>query len=79
MEYHSWTDAPSDPRDLVGQADILRRVLGNAEEQEISGWVVRTAFDFVPTAGQPVTYEHHFGLWKADVEPKPALHSLPLQ
>jgi hypothetical protein len=76
--YHSWAEAPQDSRDGAGQADILGRVIGVAEERGISGWVVWTAFDFVPSDGQPATYEHFFGLWQVDLTPKPALKSLPL-
>ena len=76
--YHSWAEAPQGQRDGAGQADILGRVVGVAEERGISGWVVWTAFDFVPPDGQPATYEHFFGLWRVDLAPKPALRSLPL-
>ena len=76
--YHSWAEAPQDQRDEAGQADILGRVVAVAEECGISGWVIWTAFDFVPPDGQPINYEHSFGLWRVDLMPKPALWSLPL-
>lgn len=77
--YHSWAEAPYDQRDELGQADILGRALEIAEARDIAGWVVWTAFDFVPAAGQPATHEHFFGLWRVDLTPKPALDALPLQ
>ncbi|MEM7345017.1 MAG: cellulase family glycosylhydrolase [Chloroflexota bacterium] len=72
--YHSWATAPHDQRDEAGQADILGRVLTTAETADISGWVVWTAFDFVPNPGQPDNHEHFFGLWRTDLTPKPALN-----
>ena len=77
--YHSWADAPHDQREGSGQADILGRVANVAVAEDISGWVVWTAFDFVPKAGEPYNFEHFFGLWQTDLTPKPALQVLPLQ
>lgn len=77
--YHSWAEAPHDQRDGQGQADILGRVINVAQDEGISGWIVWTAFDFVPQPGQPLNYEHFFGLWQADLTPKPALEVLPLE
>jgi hypothetical protein len=77
--YHSWADAPHDQRNGVGQADILGRVVNVAETEDISGWIVWTAFDFVPKAGEMHNFEHFFGLWQTDLTPKPALQALPLK
>ena len=77
--YHSWAGAPQDPRDEATQAEILASVIREANEQDIIGWVVWTAFDFVPRPGQPATYEHYFGLWRSDLTPKPALDVLPFE
>jgi hypothetical protein len=76
--YHSWATAPHDSRDELAQAEILARVIAAAEETDISGWVVWTAFDFVLAPGQPENFEHHFGLWRSDLSPKPVLKALPL-
>ena len=77
--YHTWAGAPYDQRDELGQAELLGRVVEVAEALDISGWMVWTAFDFIPEPGQPLTFEHFFGLWRADLTPKPALVVLPLQ
>jgi hypothetical protein len=77
--YHSWAEAPQGPRDGAGQADILGRVIGVAEAEGISGWLIWTAFDFTPKPGESPNYEHFFGLWQTDLTPKPALQALPLR
>jgi endo-1,4-beta-mannosidase len=76
--YHSWVNAPQSARSFEAQADILSRVVGMAEEKQLPGWLVWTAFDFAPLPGQPESYEHFFGLWTLDLTPKPALNALPL-
>ncbi len=76
--YSSWIAASSDQQGELSQADILGRVVKAAEAQNISGWVVWTAFDFAPQPGQPAGLEHFFGLWRVDLTPKPALGALPL-
>ncbi|MBE7554886.1 MAG: cellulase family glycosylhydrolase [Anaerolineales bacterium] len=76
--YHSWTDDPAASRAEQEQADTLEHVIRVAEAQKLSGWVIWTAFDFVPAAGQPPNEEHFFGLWRTDLTPKPALEALPL-
>lgn len=75
--YHSWAVAPHNPRSERTQAELLQVGLGIVEEEELAGWVVWTAFDFVPAAGLPATHEHFFGLWRSDLSPKPALDALP--
>ncbi len=65
-----------DKEQQVGAA--LGRALRVVEAQKLAGWVVWTAFDFVPAAGQPENREHFFGLWRTDLSPKPALKALPL-
>lgn len=76
--YHSWADAPAAPRTEQEQADTLGCVIRVAEAQKLSGWVIWTAFDFVPAAGQTPNEEYFFGLWRTDLTPKPALKALPL-
>jgi hypothetical protein len=77
--YHSWAEAPYDARDEVRQAEVLGRVIGIAEAQDIAGWAIWTAFDLVPEPGQAATYEHFFGVWRVDLSPKPALEILALE
>ena len=59
------------------QANSLGAVLKAADQEDIAGWLVWTAFDFSPPAGQPANVEHFFGLWRADLTAKPALSVLP--
>jgi hypothetical protein len=76
--YHSWAEAPNDPRDEAAQAEILSQVVATAEAQELAGWMIWAAFDFAVPPGQSPTFEHFFGLWRVDLSPKPALAALPL-
>jgi tetratricopeptide (TPR) repeat protein len=76
--YHSWADSSGDPASEKEQADRLGRVIKQAEVDKLAGWIVWTAFDFVPEPGQPANEEHFFGLWRTDLTPKPALEALPL-
>ncbi len=71
--YPAW-DQDSEAR----QAKSLHDVLGLAEDGETAGWLIWTAFDFVPPAGQTPNQEYYFGLWRTDLTPKPALTILPL-
>ncbi len=71
--YHSWAEASIDARDEATQAELLRQMVTMAETEHTAGWLIWTAFDFVPEEGQPVTYEHKFGLWRIDLSEKPAL------
>jgi O-glycosyl hydrolase len=74
--YHSWDSS----RGEQNQARTLEQVIKTADKQEsLAGWIIWTAFDFVPAAGQPANEEHFFGLWRTDLTPKPALKALPLQ
>lgn len=59
------------------QAQSLREVLGAAEDNGVAGWLIWTAFDFVPAPGQAPSPEYSFGLWRIDFTPKPALSVLP--
>ena len=77
--YHSWAAAPEESRDEATQAKILGEVIHAADETNLAGWVIWTAFDFVAPPGQPSNYEHFFGLWRSDLTPKPALPALPLR
>ncbi|MBE7470721.1 MAG: hypothetical protein DPW09_15725 [Anaerolineae bacterium] len=76
--YHSWADSPGQPRTEKEQADSLAEAIKTVEAAGLSGWVIWTAFDFVPAPGQPPNEEHFFGLWRTDLTPKPALQTLPL-
>jgi hypothetical protein len=69
--YPSWGEGGE-----ASQAEVLRQVIGAAEQSQAAGWLVWTAFDFAPTDGQPDSPEYHFGLWRADLTPKPALDTL---
>jgi cellulase (glycosyl hydrolase family 5) len=77
--YHGWAQAPQDARDETTQATLLAGVVDIAMKQGLAGWVVWTAFDFVSPAGQQPNYEYYFGMWHADLTPKPVLKSLPLR
>lgn len=76
--YHSWAEAPQEARSEAEQAGILAEIIQVVETENIAGWVIWTAFDFVPLPGQPANEEHFFGLWRSDLSPKPALEALPL-
>ncbi|MBN1310991.1 MAG: cellulase family glycosylhydrolase, partial [Anaerolineae bacterium] len=76
--YHTWANAPQGARTPETQADILGRVVEAAEEKQLAGWLVWTAFDFTPLPGQPESHEHFFGLWTIDLTPKPALDAFLL-
>ena len=71
--YHSSAGAGSDEQSQASQFQAAFDVLGDGQS---AGWVVWTAFDFVPAAGQAGGYEQHYGLWHADLTPKPALQTL---
>ncbi|MEM7033104.1 MAG: cellulase family glycosylhydrolase [Chloroflexota bacterium] len=74
--YHSWDGAPHNQRTEAAQADLLAQMAQVTHQTDISGWLVWTAFDFVPRPGQPTNFEHHFGLWRTDLTPKPVLDRL---
>jgi endo-1,4-beta-mannosidase len=74
---HSWPDSPDSPQDEASQAEYLENIVGLAEANEI-GWLIWTAFDFVPTTGQPENNNFYFGLWRTDLQPKLALDALLL-
>jgi hypothetical protein len=76
--FHSWAEAPDDPQDEQKQAEKLVQVTHLVEAEDTAGWVLWTAFDFVPSPGWPPTSDHFFGLWRVDLTPKPALEQLPL-
>lgn len=65
------------------QAERLRDALTAAESAGLLGWLVWTAFDFPtsatctpPACPSPDNAEHHYGLWRVDYSPKPALDML---
>ena len=65
------------------QAQSVASLIKAAQEEDLMGWLVWTAFDFPLDAtcwpGQCVdveNQEHHFGLWSSDYTPKPAADAL---
>jgi hypothetical protein len=74
--YHSWASAPGSGLDETQQAELLGAALGVLAASDVAGWVLWTAFDFVPASNQAEGYEHHFGLWRTDLTPKPALETV---
>jgi hypothetical protein len=65
------------------QSASLRDVLTAAESSGVAGWLIWTAFDFStevtcwpPACPSQDNGEHHFGLWRTDYSPKPALDAL---
>ena len=69
--YPSWGEGGE-----TSQAEALGQVIDAVEESQVAGWLIWTAFDFAPADGQPDSPEHHFGLWRTDLTPKPALDAL---
>lgn len=61
------------------QARSLQEVLGAAEDGGTAGWLIWTAFDFVPPPGQTASQEYFFGVWRTDLTPKSALTIQPLR
>ncbi|MBL8165048.1 MAG: glycosyltransferase family 39 protein, partial [Anaerolineae bacterium] len=62
------------------QARLLSEVSAAAEAEGLLGWLIWTAFDFPldatctpPACPSTDNAEHHFGLWRTDYTPKPAL------
>ncbi|MEM9777839.1 MAG: cellulase family glycosylhydrolase [Chloroflexota bacterium] len=74
--YHSWASGPVDQRDEDEQAVLLQQAVELSEAEGLLGWVIWTAFDFAPQNEQAENFEHHFGLWRIDLSPKPALGSI---
>jgi len=69
--------------DEAQQAAMIRDTVTAAEGDGAAGWLVWTAFDFptdvtcMPPACPSVDNgEHHFGLWRTDYTPKPAVQML---
>jgi hypothetical protein len=75
--YYSWSDTPLSAATPQQQAESLAAAVNESEVQGISGWLVWTAFDFQPYDAQ-YHFEHFFGLWDVNLNPKPALDALPL-
>jgi hypothetical protein len=69
--YPSWGEGGE-----TSQAETLKEVIDAAEGSRVAGWLIWTAFDFAPTDTQPDSPEYHFGLWRTDLTPKPALDTL---
>jgi hypothetical protein len=62
------------------QVEMLKEVIGTADRLGLAGWMIWTAFDFptdatcIPPACPSIDNgEHHFGLWRTDYRPKPAV------
>ncbi|MBE2196132.1 MAG: cellulase family glycosylhydrolase [Anaerolinea sp.] len=72
------------PADTVERQMVnLRAALSTAEAEGLMGWLIWTAFDFPtsatcipPACPSPDNSEHHFGLWRIDYSPKPAVEML---
>lgn len=77
--HHSFAESPDDPQTEQAQAEQVGQMIGAVEREKLAGWLIWTAFDFVPAPGQAVATGHHFGLWRTDLSPKPALDALPLE
>lgn len=75
--YHSWAEAPQNAATPQQQAQALGAALQVAEERNLAGWLVWTAFDYIPYDAQ-YNFEHFFGLWDVALNPKPALEAVPL-
>jgi hypothetical protein len=74
MGYPSWGEGGE-----AFQAETLEKVIEIAGQSQVAGWLIWTAFDFAPANGQPDNPEYHFGLWRANLTPKPALDALRLR
>ncbi len=74
--YHSFAAAPFDARDEALQAQLLKEAWDVSQNNNQLGWLAWTAFDFTPDKGFPENFEHHFGLWRNDLTPKPAVEML---
>ncbi len=73
----------ANPAALAEQARRLEAAIQTAESANLLGWLLWTAFDFPtdatcvpPACPSPDNAEHHFGLWRADYAPKPAVQVL---
>ncbi|MFO7322733.1 MAG: cellulase family glycosylhydrolase [Chloroflexota bacterium] len=62
------------------QRDLIQRAINVVEDYDAAGYVLWTAFDFPldatctpPACPSEDSREHHFGLWRWDFSPKPAL------
>jgi hypothetical protein len=63
----------------ASQAQMLGEVIGAAESNGVAGWLVWTAFDFMPADEQPTSPEYTLGLWRVDLTAKLALEVLPIE
>lgn len=68
---------------LADQANKLEAAIRAAENANLLGWLLWTAFDFPtdatcipPACPSADNAEHHFGLWTVDYTPKPAVQVL---
>ena len=76
---HTWSGDAESPHDENIQATYLGDLSKLADENGL-GWLIWTAFDFVPPAGHSDNNENfHYGLWRTDLSPKSVLEALPLQ
>lgn len=73
----------TNPSALAEQARKLEAALQVAEDADLLGWLLWTAFDFPtdatcvpPACPSADSAEHHFGLWTANYVPKPAVQVL---
>lgn len=65
------------------QAQLIGNAIQVIDQFDAAGWLLWTAFDFPldatcirPACPSPDNREHHFGLWRWDLTPKPALNAV---
>jgi endo-1,4-beta-mannosidase len=60
----------------IFQAEMLTKAISTADQSQVAGWLIWSAFDFASADGLPDSPEYHFGLWRTDLTPKPVLDTL---
>jgi hypothetical protein len=78
--YESATTNPS--QQSLALRELLEQAEGTIETDNLAGWLVWTAFDFMPGSGcKPVPCpeglsdpRHYYGIWKVSGTPKPAVN-----
>jgi endo-1,4-beta-mannosidase len=65
------------------QAQNIQAIIDAAEDENVLGWLIWTAFDFPldstclpPACPDQENPQHHYGIWHADYTPKPAAQSI---
>jgi endo-1,4-beta-mannosidase len=62
----------------IEQAERLEQMVRVVESEDAAGWLIWTAFDFFALPDDVANPEFRFGIWRNDLEPKPALDRLPI-